>query len=541
VLVVGGGVTGTALTHCLSNYTNIERIMCIEAKTDFAMVNSRATNNSQTIHCGDIETNYTLAKAASVRKQADMLRNWATKLPEEERKDIIYKIQKMAIGVGDREVGEIKQRYEEFKHTFPELQLLDKQNVGVVEPKVVEGREEDVVGMFSGDEWTTCNYGNLSKAFAQHAVANQDRQVTMLTETQLLSAKVQDDGSKYITTNNGDIHCKYLVVSACGYSILIAHRMGYGKEFSVMPGAGSFYFVPGNFLNGKVYTCQIPGLPWAAVHGDPDVYSHGKTRFGPTAFFPPVLERYTGLATTPDYLEVAQIDWDFVETLWDMFKKSDMRNYALKNMLCEVPRLNKHIFIHEARKIIPTLKMDELTFADGYGGVRPCLIDRKNHKLLLGEGKINTDDGIIFNITPSPGATTCLGTAELDMKVICKHLGATIDEGRLALELHEGIYPTDPNVVPILDMEFRTLLGGFGVADKNGDEILSMEELKEFMSSNHGIDTVRKLGLDRNEVPMPKELFKVLDTDGNGGISYDEFVRGMHKLKSDAHRWQGHV
>ena len=31
----------------------------------------------------------TAAKATSVRKQADMLRNWATKLPAEERKDII--------------------------------------------------------------------------------------------------------------------------------------------------------------------------------------------------------------------------------------------------------------------------------------------------------------------------------------------------------------------------------------------------------------------------------------------------------------------
>jgi malate dehydrogenase (quinone) len=38
-------------------------------------------------------------------------------------------------------------------------------------------------------------------------------------------------------------------------------------------------------------------------------------------------------------------------------------------------------------------------------------------KLQLSEGK-----GIIFNMTPSPGATSCLGNAERDIKVVCEYL-----------------------------------------------------------------------------------------------------------------------
>ncbi len=39
--------------------------------------------------------------------------------------------------------------------------------------------------------------------------------------------------------------------------------------------------------------------------------------------------------------------------------------------------------------------------------MRPQIIDKKNHKLLLGEAKLE-EDGVIFNMTPSLGATSSL-------------------------------------------------------------------------------------------------------------------------------------
>ena len=35
---------------------------------------------------------------------------------------------------------------------------------------------------------------------------------------------------------------------------------------------------------------------------------------------------------------------------------------------------------------------------------------------MLGEASITELEGIIFNMTPSPGATSCLGNAERDIK-----------------------------------------------------------------------------------------------------------------------------
>ena len=49
VLIVGGGVCGTALLFELARYTDLGRIALVERYDQLAQVNSKATNNSQTI------------------------------------------------------------------------------------------------------------------------------------------------------------------------------------------------------------------------------------------------------------------------------------------------------------------------------------------------------------------------------------------------------------------------------------------------------------------------------------------------------------
>ena len=53
----------------------------------------------------------------------------------------------------------------------------------------------------------------------------------------------------------------------------------------------------------------------------------------------------------------------------------------------------------------------------------------------MGEAKINTSIGAIFNMTPSPGGTSCLENAEIDLRTIAEHLGAEIDEVTLQKDL----------------------------------------------------------------------------------------------------------
>ena len=76
VAIIGGGVCGTALLYTLTNYTNIKNIALIEKEADVALVNSFTNSNSQTLHFGDIETNYTLAKAQKVNAGASLVKNY---------------------------------------------------------------------------------------------------------------------------------------------------------------------------------------------------------------------------------------------------------------------------------------------------------------------------------------------------------------------------------------------------------------------------------------------------------------------------------
>lgn len=62
VVIVGGGISGCALTYMLSRYSDIKSIAMMEKYGSLAPLNSNARSNSQTLHCGDIETNYKLPK-----------------------------------------------------------------------------------------------------------------------------------------------------------------------------------------------------------------------------------------------------------------------------------------------------------------------------------------------------------------------------------------------------------------------------------------------------------------------------------------------
>lgn len=428
MVVIGGGVAGTALLYALAAFTDLKRIALVEKYARVASVNSKPTNNSQTIHCGDIETNYSLEKALKVRRSAQMLVRYAEPLPSALRDRLIYRYPKMVLGVGTQECDSLRERYAEFKPHFTGMQLLEKAQIAEVEPQVVRldghDRPEELVAIYIDGEYTAINYGALAQSFVEQAQAVSDKTVDLKLGHAVQA--IEPVGNHYqVITAEGTLTARFVVVSAGGHSLLFAHRMGIGLDYSCLPVAGNFYFTP-QVLNGKVYTVQNDKLPFAAIHGDPDITMPGKTRFGPTALPLPLLERHN-LQTVVDYLEVLKLDRTVVGVMWDLFKVRDIRNYIFKNMAFEMPVVDRHLFLKDARKIVPTLQLEDLEFAQGIGGVRPQLIDRTQRKLILGQAEIDPGNGIRFNITPSPGATTCLGNAEQDLLRIQQHLGCKVD------------------------------------------------------------------------------------------------------------------
>jgi len=431
VVIIGGGISGTALLYLLACYTDLKSIALVEKYKGIATLNSHGRNNSQTLHCGDIETNYSLEKALSVKASAAMVANYARKLPSCEH--ILYKYSKMVLAVGEQECGELEKRFEEFSPHYEAMQYWDADGISRIEPNVVWGRNERIAAIGATDEYSAVNFQALADSFvAQAKRSDKNVAVRLNTKIKKITALDNDKGFELKTSDN-IIKARSVVVSAGGHSLLFAQRMGYGKQFACLPMAGSFYFTP-DVLRGKVYTIQNDKLPFAAIHGDPDLLLGGKTRFGPTALMLPMLERHNW-KTIPDFMHLFSLDLGVMQVMWDLFKVADIRNYMLKNFLFEIPYLRERLFLKDARKIVPSLQLQDLTFAKRVGGVRPVMIDKENRKLLMGEAKINPGNGIIFNMTPSPGATSCLQNAEQDVRILVEYLGCEFDEDKLAQEL----------------------------------------------------------------------------------------------------------
>ena len=446
VVIVGGGISGAALFYELAKYSTAKNICLLEKYEDLATLNSKGTSNSQTIHVGDIETNYTLAKAKITKRTAKMIEKFCLQYNLQEK--IMFKHQKMALGVGEKEVEFITKRYNEFKEVFPYLELWDKEKLRELEPKLVyadkeqtKDRPEPIIAMGAKDQYTTVDFGAMTKELAK---AGQNADTSKTTDIFFNSEveEIEKVGNKYkLTTVNGTVYtADFVVVNAGAHSLYLAHKMGYGKHMGSLSMAGSFYITNGTYLNGKVYMVQNDKLPFAALHGDPDILENGKTRFGPTALALLVLERYKGGKSFFQCLKTMNFDGSIMKIFWDLLKDSDIRNYVFKNFLFEVPGINKGLFVKDARKIVPSLSVDDLEYAKGFGGVRPQVLNKTEKKLMLGEASISNGDGIIFNMTPSPGATSCLGNAERDIKVVCDYLKLEFNEAQFLADL------TDPEI-----------------------------------------------------------------------------------------------
>ncbi|EER12796.1 fad oxidoreductase, putative [Perkinsus marinus ATCC 50983] len=458
VAIVGGGISGCSLAWVLTRFTDINSVIVLERHHNVGRVCSHATSNSQTMHRGDIETNYDLHKARRANSQAELLRRFTVNvLDETERDSCIFRMSKLCLGIGEDEQELLRRRYESFKEEFPSMQFTEDKEISRLEPAVVledlqgsKFREEPLAALFSENEYAAVDYGELTQSFVRHSRRDaliRGKKIEFITSTKVGSTMVSDNGDIIIrcSMNHVEVRARFCIVSAGGYSLLLAHILGLAKHLSLLPIAGSFFFAGSSgayrrLLNGKVYAVQDPALPFAAPHADPDIARLGHpTRFGPTAAFHPMMERYL-VESLPDALKTMQLtDPATLAAIADILAdRPHLIGYALAQMTYEVPLLGEQQYaINEAGRLVPAIARGtiRLTPAYGLGGVRPQLLDTERKVLLMGAGKI-VDPGMpsmIFNITPSPGATVCLASALSDALRVCAHLGAEFDhEGAMA-------------------------------------------------------------------------------------------------------------
>lgn len=416
LVIVGGGISGASLLYTTAKFTDIDSIALIEKESELAAINSHHTNNSQTLHFGDIETNYTLGKAEQVKEGAELLAGYLEH--HDPDREMHAKRSKMVLGVGSEEVDQLERRYEEgFGDLFPKLRPIGREEIADLEPKVVEGRDPEVemLALQTPDGYVV-DYGETTKSFVERAAEEQG--VDVFTGTEVTDLTPTVDGYT-VETSTGRFDCDAAVVAAGSHSLQFAKELGYGEEKVLLPVAGSF-FLADDLLNGKVYTLQMKKLPFAAVHGDADVHDPSVTRFGPTAKVVPALERGR-LSTVTDFLDVFGLNAAAFLSYANILSDRILLPYVLRNLVYDLPEVGPRQFLPHVQKVVPSVDLEDIDRARGYGGVRPQIVDTSEKSLDMGEAKIVGDD-IIFNITPSPGASTCLKNAMRDTQTLLEFL-----------------------------------------------------------------------------------------------------------------------
>jgi len=422
VAIVGGGIIGTSLLYVLSHYTNVSRLILLERRAGFGRVNSSSDNNSQTLHFGDIETNYNLEKALEVKDSAEMLVGYL----EKHGAGMFVKGSKMVLGVGAKEVAQLEKRHEEFKSAFPNLNKLYRDEIARIEPKVVEGRSAAVpILALQTDDGYAVNYGKVAESFVARAHEAADKSgkkvIDVRTGVEVVHIVKSSAGPYILQTSIGDISARVVVFAGGPQSLTFAKSLGYGKDLGILPVAGNFYRAQ-NVLRGKVYMMQLEGMPFAAVHGDPNVDDPSETRFGPTIRVLPLLERHN-YSTIKDFLHTSVWSVRGIAALLKVGLDPKIIRYTLNNLLFDLPFVGKWFFTcWELCKIVPTLKSRDVELMRGKGGIRPQVVNTKTGEMEFGEAEV-LGDNIIFNITPSPGASVCLKNAEEDTEKVMKFLG----------------------------------------------------------------------------------------------------------------------
>ncbi|MBT5366213.1 MAG: FAD-dependent oxidoreductase [Phycisphaerae bacterium] len=427
VLIIGGGISGGTLLYNLALHSDVQSMCLLEKYDHLDPLNSNAHSNSQTLHCGDIETNYNREKAEHVQGGAELMLQFVNNGSGDATLKRNYG--KMLLGVGDEEVAFVKERFDLIFDLYPTLMKVGPDEIADIEPNValVDGelREESIYGLYNPEGWAI-DYGKVTENCVAQAQEVKGKTVEVKLSSEAIKLTRTENGFEVKVKNGDTLHCKFLVVSAGTYSLHLAQTMGKGKHFSVLPVSGSFYFAP-EVLHGKVYTVQNPKLPFAAIHGDPDMTKPNTTRFGPTALMLPVLERFNAKSAV-GFLESFHFSKGTATTLFHLMKDKDIREFIYENIGYEVPIHGKKSFLKQVVKIVPSMQLDDLDFADHTTGVRPQLIDEEKGELLMGAAKFSDGDGVIFNMTPSPGATSAFANAAEDLVAVTQYLDKQIDK-----------------------------------------------------------------------------------------------------------------
>jgi L-2-hydroxyglutarate oxidase LhgO len=210
-------------------------------------------------------------------------------------------------------------------------------------------------------------------------------------------------GQNEALTSDGAIQFETLINAAGSHGDKIAHKCGLAKEYKMLPFKGTYKKLSHNkksLVRGNIYPVPDLRTPFLGVHltrsADDEIL------IGPTAI--PAFSR-------ENYRIFEGLGWETFDILSRdlvlMFGNSEFRQVAFT----EPKKYLKQFVLKEARKLVPGLRMDDLTGTD-HVGIRPQLVHWPTKKLVM-DFLVMRNTNSLHVLNPiSPAFTTSMAFAK---------------------------------------------------------------------------------------------------------------------------------
>lgn len=350
VVVVGGGVIGTAITAELAS--RFDNVFLIEAKPRLGLGSS--TRNSGVIHAGIYYAKDSLKAFHCVRgrhllyefcAQHDIPHRRCGKLIVAENADQLSELERL------KEKGEA--------NGVENLEIVNRSFIRSIEPEI-----EAPLALNSPDTGVI----DAERLVAVLANLGKERGAHILPGTALKAASVSKDLVE-LSTSHEVVRSRFIVNAAGLYADEVARMFGYG-EHTIFPCRGEYTEVipsRSHLVNNLVYPLPLPTLHGLGVHLTRTVA--GALLIGPNAKY---------VSSKEDYEN----------------GRSEVRE-----------------FFESARHMLPALKYDDLRMS--YSGLRPRLAAEDDHTFKDFVIRHDPRHSMVVHLIgmESPGLTGCLSIA----------------------------------------------------------------------------------------------------------------------------------
>ncbi|MCH4179434.1 MAG: NAD(P)/FAD-dependent oxidoreductase [Megasphaera sp.] len=241
VVVIGGGITGTAVLHELAKY-NLHAVL-LEREPELAAGTTKA--NSAILHAGfdapegsmkarmNVEGN---AMYHDLKDQLDLDIRWSGSF---------------VAAIDDEQMAvlqDLKKRGEE--NGVPGLEIWDGDAVRDKEPNV----SKDIKGALWAPTAGICWPFGMACAFAENAVING---AEVIRECEVKNIVVENGAVQAVETNQGTIHTKY-VINAAGVHADEISKLAGDDSFQIHPRKGEYILFDKTAQKNLVYTPMFP-------------------------------------------------------------------------------------------------------------------------------------------------------------------------------------------------------------------------------------------------------------------------------------------